>query len=156
MNLKCKEADSASCPHGLTICCATCGEKDTCHMVCGMVDNAPAGFNALEECDYAESVNNELAEFESAVPAAIRQITDLILAKQKMDQQEKELKAKLVKAMETFGVKSFENELIRLTYVAPTTRSSIDSARLKKDHPDIAAQYTKTSNVSACVKVAVK
>jgi hypothetical protein len=43
-----------------------------------------------------------------------------------------------------------------MTYVAPTTRTTIDSTKLKKDHPEIAEQYSKTSNVSASVRVTLK
>ena len=41
-------------------------------------------------------------------------------------------------------------------YVAPTTRTTIDSKKLKADHPDIAEAYSKTSNVSASVRITVK
>jgi hypothetical protein len=40
--------------------------------------------------------------------------------------------------------------------VAPTTKTTIDSTKLKKEHPDIAEQYTKVSNVSASVRITVK
>jgi hypothetical protein len=109
-----------------------------------------------QNCPDAEVINDELVPFQSAVPAAIQKITDLIQRKKQMEDLEKELKAELLKAMEAFGVKSFENDLIKMTYVAPTTRSGLDSAKLKKDHPDIVAQYTKTSNVAAFVKVELK
>ena len=53
-------------------------------------------------------------------------------------------------------MKSFETPEIKFTYVAPTTRTSIDSTKLKKDLPDVAAKYSKTSKVSASVKITVK
>lgn len=40
--------------------------------------------------------------------------------------------------------------------IAATTRTTIDSTKLKKDLPDVAAKYSKTSNVSASVKITVK
>lgn len=148
MKIICKVPDP-QCPHNLTICCGTCDKKGDCPMRCDSMTESG-------DCPNAEAVNDELAQFERAVPEAIRQITDLMVAKKTIEDREKELKAQLIRAMETYGVKSFDNELIRITYVAPTTRTAIDSARLKKDHPDIAEQYSKTSNVAASVRIAVK
>lgn len=148
MKVICK-VGSGLCPEGLSICCGTCEHKDTCKDCC-----EDAG--TYEACPDAEKITNELVQFESAVPDTIKKITKLIQMKKQLDEQEKELKQKLVEAMEAYDVKSFENDQIKMTYVAPTTRSTIDSTRLKKDHPDIAEQYSKTSNVSASVRVTVK
>ena len=68
----------------------------------------------------------------------------------------KVMKQKLQEAMETYGVKSFETPEVKFMYVAPTTRTTIDSKKLKADHPDIAKAYSKTSNVSASVRITVK
>lgn len=142
--------EGAECPRGLNICCGTCEDKDTCQQCCS------TGMVCWEGCSDAEVITDEVVQFESAVPDTIKQITNLIQMKKELDEQEKQLKQKLVEAMEKYNVKSFENDQIKVTYVAPTTRSTIDSTRLKKDHPDIVEQYSKTSNVSASVRVAVK
>lgn len=150
MKIICKIPD-ATCPKGLHICCGTCEDKNICKDCCAMV------FSGLDlKCSDAEEVTDELAQFESAVPDVIKQITNILEAKKTLDEQEKQLKQKLIKAMEKYRVKSFENEQIKMLYVAPTTRSTIDSSRLKKDHPDIAEQYTKISKVSASVRITVK
>lgn len=148
MKTICKLAE-AECPNGLLICCGTCEHKTTCGMVCGDV----AGW---QTCDDAREITDELTQFQAAVPEAIQKITNLVQMKKQLEDQEKLLKEQLLKAMETYDVKSFENENIKLVYVAPTTRSTLDSTRLKKDHPDIAQQYTKISNVSASVRITVK
>lgn len=147
MIVKCKLVDP-ECPKGLDICCGTCEDRGTCGTCCNCHDH--------QNCPDAEVIPDDLVLFQSTVPDAIRDITDLIKLKKQLDDREKELKAKLAKAMETFGIKSFENDLIKMTYTAPTTRSSIDSTRLKKDHPDIAEQYAKVSAVSASVRVSLK
>ena len=41
----------------------------------------------------------------------------------------------------------------KLTYVSPSTRSSIDSKKLKEEEPAIAEKYTKTTNVKASVRL---
>lgn len=150
MKVICK-IEGAECPKGLNICCGTCEDKETCNNCC---EEALMGKHST--CTEAETVTNEMMQFESAVPDTIKKITTLIQMKKELDEQEKQLKQKLVEAMEMYSVKSFENDQIKMTYVAPTTRSTIDSTRLKKDHPDIVKQYSKTSNVSASVRVTVK
>lgn len=147
MKVICK-IENADCPKNLNICCGTCEHSNTCVQCCELVRK---GEDIL--CPDAEIVTDELVQFESSVPDTIKQITTLMQMKKELDEQEKQLKQKLVEAMETYGVKSFENDQIKMTYVAPTTRSTIDTIKLKKDHPSIAEQYSKTSNVSASVRV---
>ena len=86
----------------------------------------------------------------------IKSIAALTLQKKQIEEQEKAMRVQLMAAMEKYGVKSFENEDVKFTYVAATTRTTIDSTKLKKDLPDVAAKYSKTSNVSASVKITVK
>lgn len=150
MKTICK-VENAECPKNLNICCGTCEDAETCNQCC---DAVHSGEDIT--CPDAESITDELVQFESAVPDTIQKITHLLHMKKDLDEQEKQLKQELLKAMETYGVKSFETNLIKMTYVAPTTRSTIDSTKLKKDHPDIAEQYSKISNVSASVRVTVK
>lgn len=91
----------------------------------------------------------ELAEVESI----IKQIEE---QKKAAEAQAVELRAALMAAMEANGVTGFENERIKLTYVAPTTRTAIDSARLKKELPEIAEKYNKTTNVKASLRITLK
>jgi RecB family exonuclease len=78
------------------------------------------------------------------------------LQKKQAEEKAKELRAMLLDEMEKQGVKTFENDRIRLTYIAPQTRSTIDSARLKKDLPEIAEKYQKQTSVKASLKITLK
>ncbi len=99
---------------------------------------------------YAGSVDlTELWEVENI----IKQIEE---EKKAAEARAADLRAALMAAMEQNGVTSFENEALKITYVAPTTRTAIDSARLKKDLPEIAEKYTKTSNVKASLRITIK
>lgn len=51
------------------------------------------------------------------------------------------------------GIKTFENEIVRITYIAPTTRETIDTKKLKAEEPEIAAKYTKTAEVKDSVRI---
>ena len=108
-----------------------------------------------EKCE-EQIEETDLQVIQSAVPDVLKAITDITVQKKKLDEQEKVMKKKLQEAMETYGVKSFETPEVKFLYVAPTTRTTIDSKKLKADHPDIAEAYSKTSNVSASVRITVK
>lgn len=151
--IKCKIADGANC--GKVICCATCEEHLTCEECCPDIKSGDIS-NPTDECEEAEALAEEMIDLNTQVPDVIKAITDICVQKKALEEQEKAMKKQLQEAMEQYGVKKFENEAVAFTYVAPTTRTSIDSARLKKEHPDIAEQYSKTSNVSASVRINVK
>lgn len=144
--IKCKQAmENSAC--GKVCCCLECEEKEKCKDVC----------NALSpDCEDAFSEETALATMQTEAAAIIKSIADLTLKKKQIEDQEKEMRVQLMAAMEKYGVKSFENEDVKFTYVAATTRTTIDSKALKKDLPDVAAKYSKTSKVSASIKITVK
>ena len=149
MKILCKIPD-AVCPKGLTICCGTCVEQ--CEDRCPMIDMG----KDFTTCPNAEQVADEMVAFQTSVPDAIRTITEINVLKKELDEKEKLVRVKLIEAMEQFGVKKFENEKVSFTYVAPTTKTSIDSTKLKKLYPEIAEECSKVSKVSASVRIAVK
>jgi predicted phage-related endonuclease len=135
----------------LTICCATCGMLNNCQNACeceNMMDP--------HQCPDAEVNQSEITAFQTQVPDTLKKITDLVKLKKQLDDQEKELKVTIQRAMERYGVKSFENDWIKMVYVAPTSRETVDTKTLKKHHPDLVEQYTKISPVSASVRVTLK
>lgn len=148
--IKCKQAENASC--GKVICCFTCEEKDKCNDSCQELEE---GQTPLENCDDAEEIG-EVIDLNKQVPDVIKAISDICTQKKKLEEQEKKMKESLQNAVEQYGVKKFENEVISVTYVAPTVRNTIDSAKLKKELPDVASKYNKQSNVSASVGITVK
>ena len=42
---------------------------------------------------------------------------------------------------------------VKLTHVSPSTRSSIDSKKLKEEEPELAKKFTKTTNVNATIRL---
>lgn len=148
--IKCKQAENASC--GKVICCYTCEEKDKCEYACQELgtDESP-----IEGCTEAEEVG-EVIDLNKQVPDVIKTISDLCKKKKELEEEEKTMREALKKAMEDYGVKKFENDIISVTYVAPSKQNRIDSAKLKKELPDVASKYMKQTNVSASVKITVK
>lgn len=144
--IKCKQAmESSAC--GKVCCCLECEEKDTCKDVCSELS---------PDCADAFTEETALATMQKEAGAVITAIANLSVQKKQIEDQEKEMRKQLVAAMEKYGVKSLKNDLVEIVYVAPTTRTTIDSKALKNDLPDVAAKYSKTSNVSASVKITVK
>ena len=83
-------------------------------------------------------------------------IASLTAHKKAIEDQEKEMKAKLYEAMVKFGVDKFESDVLNLTLVKPTNATSIDSTKLKKKYPDIASECSKTTAKAGYVKITLK
>lgn len=144
--IKCKQAmESSAC--GKVCCCLECEERESCKDVC--TELSP-------DCEDAFSEETALAIMQTEAAGIIKSIAPLTLQKKKIEDQEKKMKEQLQKAMEKYGVKSFENETVKFTYVAPTVENRLDSKALKADLPEVAAKYTKQSPKAGYVKITVK
>lgn len=88
--------------------------------------------------------------------AIMQKIVDLNLQKKQLEAQDKEVRQQLEKVMGEYGIKQFENDLLKVTYVEPTTRTTIDSKKLKEELPAVAEKYTKVSQVKGSVRIEVK
>lgn len=152
--IKCKDGANSTC--GKDCCCFDCDEMETCKETCSLID-----LNKITDpskCDRAIVLEdgNEMVAFENHSLAIIQTIADIASKKKELEDQDKEMRKQLEFAMDQYGVKSFENDLIKITYVEPTTRTSVDSAKLKKKYPDIYDECSKTSNVKGSVRITVK
>lgn len=136
-----------SCPKGKDMCCFSCDEREICEDACDLNH---------EDCGNAINEETALAEFQQGQVTVLKEIASIVTQKKQLEDQEKKLKDKLQEAMEKHGIKKFESDVLNITYVAPSTSTSIDSAKLKKKYPDIAEECSKTSNRKAYVKVSVK
>lgn len=45
---------------------------------------------------------------------------------------------------------------LKFTYVSPSTRTSVDSKRLKEEYPEIYAKVIKTSNVKSSIRTSIE
>jgi predicted phage-related endonuclease len=100
---------------------------------------------------------NELVKVENGnitiVPEELQRLKQYQEIKLKAEMLEKEIKQQLLIAMENNGIKKWSNDVFNAIYVAETQRTSIDTKRLKEELPDIAEEYSKTSNVKSSVRV---
>ena len=68
-------------------------------------------------------------------------------------QLEDQLRTSLLEQLELSGATQYTGRMFVATYVQPTTRVSLDSKRLKEEHPDIYESYSKETKVSGTVKL---
>lgn len=144
---KCKDG---VCPKTkLDACCFHCAEKDRCEDVCPSMNAA---------CENMEEIieENTLIEFNQTTQALVKSIADLTTRKKALEEKEKAMKDQLREAMERYGIKSADTPLLKLTYVASSMASTVDSPKLKRRYPTIAAECTKQTPRAAYVKVEVK
>lgn len=144
------ECKNGECMHGMgKMCCRVCSVAD-CNDRCEVEDFATCGESVVKE------ETTDLAVFQSKAMAVMQGIAALDLQKKQLEAQDKALRQELQVAMDKYGVKKFENDILKITYVEPTTRETIDSKKLKEDLPAVAAKYTKISQVKGSVRIEVK
>ncbi|MCC3870255.1 hypothetical protein [Terrisporobacter mayombei] len=66
------------------------------------------------------------------------------------------LKEQILKQMEIYGVNKFEDDKFSVSYVKGSTGSTFDSAKFKKNYPDIFKEYSKPSVRAASIRFKVK
>lgn len=71
--------------------------------------------------------------------------------KKKMDKVEKQLKKEIIKAMEDNGIKSFENDDVKITYIEPITRTVVDQKALKE--AGLFGEFSKETETASTVRI---
>ena len=117
------------------ICCQSCDERAGCSGYCN------------------DTADNGIEVFKTTAEVVIQSITDICKAKKDLEEQEKDLKYQLKDAMERHDIKSFNNDVLKITYIAATKAVTVDSKKLKAQYPQIAAECSKISPKAAYVKV---
>lgn len=74
--------------------------------------------------------------------------------KKEMDKLEKDIKKNILEAMEKNGIKSFENDVVKIAYVEPCTRTTIDTKLVNE--LGLMHQLAKETQVKSSVKVTWK
>ena len=130
MGIKCKQA---GCPFEYGHCCYECEELKDCESACNLKP---------ETCNQS-IIDGEksLKVFKDTNIDVINAISQISVAKKQIEEQEKEMKEKLLAAMEAYGVTKFENEAIKITYYAPSTATSFVCSRLLMELAYIAIDF---------------
>lgn len=130
-------------------CCWNCPHNGTCEVKC---ENEPS------ECGNSETAEDAavLAVFENRAGAIMGGIADLMTQKKNIEATEKEMRVQLEAVMSEYGMKKIDHHLLKITHIAPTTKTSVDSKKLKETYPHIHAECSKTSDVKGYVKIELK
>ena len=67
-----------------------------------------------------------------------------------------DIKAKLLAEMEANNIAKIETEELSISYVAPTTRESLDSKKLRDEMPEVYDAYAKISQIKSSIRIKVK
>ena len=78
-----------------------------------------------------------LKRFEERNLAVFKQLADLKAQIKELERQQDEVKAGILEAMEHYGVKSFKNEYITISYVPDSETESIDLKALQAQEPEL-------------------
>lgn len=104
----------------------------------------------------------ELVKVENGQIIIAQEIINAIVEFQKQALEfklkEEELKENLKKAMEENNITEWTspNGELKVTYRKPSTRTTIDSTRLKNELPDIYEEYSKTTEVASSISIKVE
>lgn len=85
----------------------------------------------------------------------VTKIIEFNKVKKEMEYQEKLLKEGLMNAMQEVGIKKFIINGLSATIKEGTTRTTLDSKRLKTECPDIYESYSKTTNANPSITLTV-
>lgn len=106
-----------------------------------MNDNEMIVING-NEISLKQNVSQQLAHIESTV--------------KRMKEMEEEIKANILKEMESRGIYKIDTPDLTITYIAPSERDTFDSKAFKMDNPKMYHQYIKTTEVKSSVRIKVK
>lgn len=73
--------------------------------------------------------------------------------KKQYKEREKEFKSRLTTLMGDAGIYNVTLGGLKISYVKGYTKSTLDSTRLRKEMPEVAKKYTKTTNVLPTIKI---
>ena len=106
---------------------------------------------------YFNGESKPKAELQCLNETAIAELENSIMAMTKAEMTIKEYKDKILAEMEARNISQIKiGNNITISYIASTTRESIDTAKLKKEMPIVADKYKKISNVKSSVRITTK
>lgn len=115
-----------------------------------------AMMDAHREGKVYSPVNDLVASQMAKLTECEKAIADLNAEVKKLTDVRDKVYATILKAMENGRVTSYESPSLRIAYTAPYPRTTVDSARLKGNYPDVYKDCVKTSMAKASIRVTVR
>jgi len=128
------------------------------------IERIPAAeIDRLLECERKGEIYHEpglitTGDLIACAEAAERELKLAEAAQKSAKETAEKYRQQLYELMEQQGISSWEtlDKSMLVTRVAPSTKTTIDSAKLKADMPEIAEKYSKTSSVKGYVKITIR
>ena len=103
---------------------------------------------------------NELVLFEQNQLDVMRKLSELNAEKKRIDALDAELRDKLVKAMDDYGIVNFTNDYVSITRVDASESVSVDLKAFEKAEPEcyegLIKDYPKVTKKKAYVRITIK
>lgn len=104
-------------------------------------------------------MGNELT-FSDKYIATMQRYADLEKTIKELEDTKKKVRAEIQEAMEYHGIRSFENDILKLTLVAPSVSTTIDTAALRISDPDtyesLIETYPKKTERKQSLRVTIR
>lgn len=113
----------------------------------GLLDD----YTDLEKKKY--ELEKEMKQFLLDNKMFASKMADFKRRQDELDNQQNEIKTKLVTQMPIEEKKNETNGIFKVVYVAPTTKSTFDTKKFKAENEVLYDKYVNVSNVSAYVKI---
>lgn len=85
--------------------------------------------------------DQELQVFEEKYLAVMKDLADMAIQKKRLEDAEKKVKGQLEKVMDEYGIKSIDNQFLRITRVAGSEGTTVlDADALQKKEPELYAE----------------
>ena len=101
--------------------------------------------------------STEIEPIEEAMPANLKDAEDEIIKIEtqlkQMEERKKELKEGLYDLMVQHNVKKWQSKRLQIVRKLESTRESIDTAKVKKQYPEVYAECLKTSKVKGSITI---
>lgn len=135
---------------GSKTCCHECARNSWCEERC---DLDPKNCGSAEAVEPASTEETQMTLLVKQYMTTFQKIAEIERVKAQIEDAEKDMKKTLMSAMEKYGVKVLDAGFLKITYVASTSSTAVDTTKLKKMYPAIAAECSKKSEKAAYVKI---
>ena len=105
-------------------------------------------------------MDNTMTVFNDTYLATMQRYADLEKTIKELEETKKTVRAEILEAMEFYNIRSVENDILKLTVVAPSVSTTIDTTALRLQDPDtyekLLVVYPKKTERRQSLRVTLK
>jgi predicted phage-related endonuclease len=98
-------------------------------------------------------MENKVLVIKDLQPTVTKDIKNVIVAKKSLEKQYKEMTKQLKESMEEFGIYSYKDDNITISYTCESNPISVDLDKLKTKYPDVYNDCLKTTYRSSSITI---